>query len=561
MTNSSGGGAGGGVPPTGPARPVIATAMANNGFDDGPPAVFAEAVPVFADGAALPPAPDAPSPDGAPPLNRIVASLRRELGVAGTVAQVVDQACQHLGVDGANRSLLERARACWDTLHGAASGAPASAPPPPPRSRSMTPERSRSASSSGGRFWCQSSGAAAAAAPWASGQGAPRAAGQMPLQYDLAVGDLVVAATAWKRVMVGDRGVVVGPCEDSSEKAPHKRCRIKFDDGKGTYVYTKGQQARRAPILGGHVLGDCVLATAARPRKFNVGDRGVVVGRGRSRSLRDALLVRFPNGVEAEVSAGADVRAAPVVVVPGAPAILKGDVVLASVDYEAITVGDRGVVVGPCSDPAMSRADLRVLVDFENKTAYNYRCDTQLQLAPLLEGTNFVRGDEVVVGPALGKKVRGVVLGLGRRAGALAVDVADGAPAKDVPLGHLKHAPLVAGAPHFAKGTRVVAKVAYNAVRVGDRGVVVGPCNVLTMPNAAKRVLVDFGRKGLYNYAVDTQLTSVHGDEADATDGAFDCGAGVDLPWGLSSRLPAIFAAVCGPWSQAILDEDAQSDD
>ena len=37
--------------------------------------------------------------------------------------------------------------------------------------------------------------------------------------------------------------------------------------------------------------------------------------------------------------------------------------------------------------------------------------------------------------------------------------------------------------------------------------------------------------------------------------------AGVDLPWGLSSRLPAIFAAVWGPWSQAILDEDAQSDD
>ena len=37
--------------------------------------------------------------------------------------------------------------------------------------------------------------------------------------------------------------------------------------------------------------------------------------------------------------------------------------------------------------------------------------------------------------------------------------------------------------------------------------------------------------------------------------------AGVDLPWGLSSRLPAIFAAVWGEWSQAILDEDAQGDD
>lgn len=87
----------------------------------------------------------------------------------------------------------------------------------------------------------------------------------------------------------------------------------------------------------------------------------------------------------------------------------------------------------------------------------------------------------------------------------LAVEL-DGGGARDVVPTGLTHAPLVAGAPIFRKGTRVVAKVAYNAVRVGDRGVVVGPCNVLTMPNAGKRVLVDFGSKGLYNYAVDTQL-------------------------------------------------------
>ena len=118
------------------------------------------------------------------------------------------------------------------------------------------------------------------------GAAAPRAAGQMPLQYDLTVGDLVVAATAWKGVMVGDRGVVVEPRED----LPYERCLIKFDDGKGTYVYRKGQQARRVPILGGYVLGDGVLATAARPGQINVGDRGVVVGRGRS--LQDALHTR-----------------------------------------------------------------------------------------------------------------------------------------------------------------------------------------------------------------------------------------------------------------------------
>ena len=53
-----------------------------------------------------------------------------------------------------------------------------------------------------------------------------------------------------------DRGVVVGPCEDAAEKAPHKRCRIRFDNNKGTYVYTKGQQARRAPLVGDFVLGE-----------------------------------------------------------------------------------------------------------------------------------------------------------------------------------------------------------------------------------------------------------------------------------------------------------------
>ena len=60
--------------------------------------------------------------------------------------------------------------------------------------------------------------------------------------------------------------------------------------------------------------------------------------------------------------------------------------------------------------------------------------------------------------------------------------------------------------PRRVKSTSRTCARYYNAVRVGDRGVVVGPCNVLTMPNAGKRVLVDFGSKGLYNYAVDTQL-------------------------------------------------------
>ena len=73
-----------------------------------------------------------------------------------------------------------------------------------------------------------------------------------------------MSAVAWKRVAIGDRGVVVGPCEDEAEQAPHKRCRVRFDDGKGTFVYTKGQQARRVPLAGDHVRGDAVIVEATR---------------------------------------------------------------------------------------------------------------------------------------------------------------------------------------------------------------------------------------------------------------------------------------------------------
>ena len=460
------------VPAT-PATPAAPAAW------DGPP-VFAEAVPVEATPAAPPLSPAAlsPSATAAPPLAHIVAGLRLELGLSGSHVQVVDQAVAELGLPrSCGSGLVERARACWNLLHGEEADAP---PPPPPRS---TPGSAR-------------------AARGARSPPAPRE--RLPTQYDLSVGDLVVAATAWKRVAVGDRGVVVGPCEDAAEKAPHKRCRVRFDDGKGTYVYTKGQQARRAPLAGQHVLGDGVLARAAVRGKCAAGDRGVVVGRGR----RGGLTVKWaPSGATCDVAA-ADVAPAPVVAAPGAPRILKGDVVVASVDYETVKVGDRGVVVGPCSDPAMSRADLRVLVDFDGKAAYNYRCDTQIQLAPLLDGATFVRDDTVV---ARGR-ARGVVVGLGADGRTLRVATDDGV--EDVTPADLAHAPLVADAPQFRKGARVVARVGYNAVRAGDRGVVVGPCNVLTMPNASKRVLVDFGTgKGLYNYAAGTQL-DVAADDA-----------------------------------------------
>ena len=203
----------------------------------------------------------------------------------------------------------------------------------------------------------------------------------------------------------------------------------------------------------------------------------------------------------------ADVAPAPVVA-PGAPRILKGDVVVASVDYETVKVGDRGVVVGPCSDPAMSRADLRVLVDFDGKAAYNYRCDTQIQLAPLLDGATFVRDDTVV---ARGR-ARASSWAWGPTGGRCASRRTTAWRTSRRRTWRTRRSCRRAPVP---QGPRASSR-ASATTRSGrsDRGVVVGPCNVLTMPNASKRVLVDFGTgKGLYNYAAGTQL-DVAADDA-----------------------------------------------
>jgi hypothetical protein len=127
----------------------------------------------------------------------------------------------------------------------------------------------------------------------------------------------------------------------------------------------------------------------------------------------------------------------------------------------------------------------------------------------LIDGANFARGDAVI--DLLGRE-RGFVVGLG--ADGRTLNVAMGNQSEDIAPADLAHAPLVAGAPQFRKGARVVALVGFEAVRVGDHGVIVGPCNVQTMADASKRVFVDFGTgKGLYNYAAGTQLAIAADDE------------------------------------------------
>ena len=58
----------------------------------------------------------------------------------------------------------------------------------------------------------------------------------------------------------------------------------------------------------------------------------------------------------------------------------------------------------------------------------------------------------------------------------------------------------------MAKGDRVVAGVAFEQVRIGDTGMIVGPGSTSALDNAARRLLVDFGQQRCYNYTP-SQLT------------------------------------------------------
>ena len=54
-----------------------------------------------------------------PPLNQACEEFRRELGVGGTnLADVVDAACEMLGISTKGLSLMEKAQKCWTDLKG-----------------------------------------------------------------------------------------------------------------------------------------------------------------------------------------------------------------------------------------------------------------------------------------------------------------------------------------------------------------------------------------------------------------------------------------------------------
>ena len=157
----------------------------------------------------------------------------------------------------------------------------------------------------------------------------------------------------------------------------------------------------------------------------------------------DRLLEQYPNDLETVVTALASSergggrgdapcpnhRPALDVLAPLAGGYRKGDRVASLIDYNTISKGDVGTVVGPCSDDGAATKAERVCVDFgDGKGRANYKATSQLE-----------------------------------------------------------HAPLAGG---YRKGDRVASLIDFNTISKGDVGTVLGPCED---KNGVARVRVDFG--------------------------------------------------------------------
>ena len=304
----------------------------------------------------------------------------------------------------------------------------------------------------------------------ASSASGDEAGARLSLVYDVAVGDRVVADVPHKSVRVGDVGQVVALV--AGRRGDAGRARVDFGGG-ALYNYVVGQQCHRAPLVEGHdlVLGDSVVDAAS-------GGSGVVVGLA-------------PGDGEVWVSDGHRrfrAHAKHLAHAPLAGGLAKGDQVVACAGFERVEVGDPGAVVGPCSSPNLDAFESRVLVDFGAKGRYSY---TRAQLAFRDLEATFAKEDRVVATAAVGARVapgdRGVVQGADAVRGGLVVDFGDTRVAT-APAAALAHAPLVPG--HDVRKNDVIrAKVDYEDVRVGDLGVVLGPCD-RAMPGRDLRVCV-----------------------------------------------------------------------
>ena len=53
-----------------------------------------------------------------PPLIEMANTIKKELGIDGTLAQIVAKGCEELGVDTKGKALVQQATECWVILGG-----------------------------------------------------------------------------------------------------------------------------------------------------------------------------------------------------------------------------------------------------------------------------------------------------------------------------------------------------------------------------------------------------------------------------------------------------------
>jgi len=319
----------------------------------------------------------------------------------------------------------------------------------------------------------------------------------------------VVSKISFGNVSAGDQGVVDSPAQSTSVADADQRICVDFGKGKGTMNMLATSQVEGAPLAGGWVKFDVVLSRIEH-NGIEIGDQGIVMGPTNNANAKDAgdrVNVEFGVG-KGRVNMLAASQVEGVMLAGG---LVKGDVVVSKVDHMKVTIGDKGVVCGASTKPSAEDAAERVNVSFPGNGQFNFQVVTQVQGLPLAVG--WMKGDKVLSkikhgGVEIGDV--GTVVGPSSNAQAEDADqrvcIAFGRERKRI---NMLVATQIDGAPQaggWVKGDKVVSRLKYKDVEVGQQGVVLGPSLSAGAHDAHERVCVDFGPSGCMNMLAESHL-------------------------------------------------------
>lgn len=201
--------------------------------------------------------------------------------------------------------------------------------------------------------------------------------------------------------------------------------------------------------------------------------------------------------------------------IPLAGGWCKGDEVVSKIAHEKVAIGNKGIVEGPALNTGIADAAQRINVDFgDGKGVMDMIAASQIEGSPLaggwvkfdvvlsrIEHNGIEMGDQgVIMGPSNNSKAQdaservNVDFGVGKgRVNMLASSQIEG----------------VSLAGGLVRGDSVVSKVAHLKVKILEQGVVLGPSTKPSAEDAAERVCVDFGAKGIFNMQVFTQVQGI----------------------------------------------------